>query len=153
PVIVANGDKLILLKNGKREEKEIIPDLYTTEKTVDHMPLALFVLLERHTDTQLTNQILDQLRDLKTFIASAKDQLTSKSLSPESLQRQHIILDTSSKFIDDAVTRQTVSAAQLKSFVVDLRKPLESNIYDAISAELTDLNKVIMVWKNDMSSD
>src|SRR5262249_60151660 len=45
PVIVVEGDNLVLLRQGKRTEVKFMPERYHTLKTVAHVPLALYALL------------------------------------------------------------------------------------------------------------
>src|SRR4051812_13472935 len=62
PVVVLTGDKVVLVKDGKRQEAVFVPPSYTLYKTVDHIPLMIFVFLRDNADKQLSAGTLEELR-------------------------------------------------------------------------------------------
>src|ERR1700693_1075789 len=62
PVIVVEGDSLVLLHNGKRREAKVVPDVYHTLKAVSHVPLAVYVMLVPLADVPLDKECVEGLR-------------------------------------------------------------------------------------------
>lgn len=59
PVIIVNGEKVILIYGGKRSEEQMIPPNYHLLKTIDHITLGLFVALDAHYAEVSTETVYD----------------------------------------------------------------------------------------------
>ncbi len=151
PVIIASGDSLILLNAGKRESAVIIPPLYTLMKVIDHVPLAIFVLLNPLTDQKLPPETINSLSYFGKAAADMEKQLESSGFSPQQLRLQYHILDRSIAFTEHIAADGKVTKQELLSFTRKLRAPIESNIYDSVGLELAAINLQVMKWKHQMS--
>src|SRR5438093_12012429 len=45
PLILAEGEELVLVHKGQRSTARVVPEKYHTLKAVSHVPLAIYVLL------------------------------------------------------------------------------------------------------------
>src|SRR5262249_30090890 len=64
PVIVFDGDKLVLLRDSGRAAAEVAPALYATLKSASHVPLAVYLLLAG-ADGELDEKRLAGLRQYR----------------------------------------------------------------------------------------
>src|ERR1039457_6744517 len=62
PLILEEGDDLILLRNGERTRVSVKPVEYHELKAVAHIPLALFVMLSFAPDSILSVPRIESLR-------------------------------------------------------------------------------------------
>lgn len=151
PVILVGSGKLVLLKDAKRQEVEYIPEQYRILKTIDHIPLAVFVLLTNHTGVPLSSETASSLRRLQDLLAAAGAQIKSAGLKLHEVERGQRILAGVAKFVEKCLKNQTVSRKELEDFCRGNAGALLDNAYDAVSLELGALHTQVMRWKADMT--
>jgi len=71
PVILEEGDDLILVRHGMRTTVRVKPVAYHELKAVAHVPLALFVMLAFPPQTHLPADHLERLRHYRELMQSA----------------------------------------------------------------------------------
>jgi len=147
PVILVEGDNLVLLHNGHRREAKVVPDDYHVLKAVSHVPLAIYVMLVAREDAPLDKECLDGLRAYRERVVQAEPSLKNRGLSQEVLLRQQEILRAALTFLDSALDRKQVSADDLHKFTRDLGSKLLANAADAAHAELDALDKQVRDWR------
>ena len=157
PVIVANGDKIILMRKDSRDERNFIPAAWSVLKSVDHVPLALFVLLESKTDKPLSEETLSSLAALRTKTAAARPEvlaaLTAEPLlGPAAVTRNGEMLDRSLTFMDAVLERRTVTSAQVALLAASMSRPSMLNADDAEILELTLLDKAVQGWHTQLTA-
>src|SRR5262245_22156873 len=54
PLIIVEGTKVVLVRNGKRAEAEIQPPIYQALKAVAHIPFAVFLMFDQSEFGHLT---------------------------------------------------------------------------------------------------
>jgi hypothetical protein len=136
PVIIVASD-VMLLRNGKRENVDFIPDEYTITKTIDHIPLDIFVILTNATDKPLSDKTKSKLREVDAFIDKTRPEVDKSGLPAASIPRQHKIMDMSKSFI-----AATLSAGAISH-----------NADEAEAAALTKFDAIIAGWHKNMSAD
>lgn len=153
PVIIVGGGRATLLHAGKKvEEVEYLPSQYGIFKTLDHVPLAIFVMLVNHTDSPLSDDKVKELETFKKAISAASTKASRLELSAEALERARNLLAVAGNFVDKVTSSQRVSRAELNSFARQCEPVLMDNAYDAVSIELGGLDKQVMGWKKSMSA-
>jgi hypothetical protein len=153
PVIVVEGDSLVLLHRGKRLEAKVVPDVYHTLKAVSHVPLAVYVLLVPLEDAPLDKECLEELRAYRKRVVQAESALQGRGLSEEARERQRRIIRASVRFLDAALAKQRVSAEELGKFTRGLGKELLANAADAARAELDALDQQVRAWRATLPAD
>lgn len=151
PIIIVGGGKVVLQKSGIRLEAEYIPDQFRILKTIDHIPLAIFVKLVNHSDQRLSDEFIKSVAELRKAIAAAELQEKSFGLTPEALERARGSLATSTAFLDKVIAAGQVSRTELYSFARQSTAVLMDNAYDAVAMELGGLNDRVMAWKREMT--
>jgi hypothetical protein len=147
PVIIVEGDSLVLLHRGKRREAKVVPDVYHTLKAISHVPLAVYVMLVPPEDVPLDKECLEGLRAYRKLLVQAELALQGRGLSEEARERQRRIIRASVRFLDAALAGKRVGAEDLGKFTRGLGKELLANAADAARAELDALDKQVRAWR------
>lgn len=153
PVIIAARGTVILLKDGKRDVKDIITPEYSVLKTVDHTALAVFVVLNDKTDSVLSQTTIDSLTRLQTAIGAAEGGIRDANLPPLSLSRSLMIIAECQDFLNKTLAARRVSDSDLSRFAFRLGKPSLGNADDAVVYELGALDKQVHEWKAQMTPE
>src|SRR5579885_2899853 len=89
PVILMEGDNIVLRRGSSRREFQYTPAVYHVLKSVADVPLMLDVLLAPHAeDETLSDAVLAELRDYRKLMEPAEASLVGQGLEPEQLERQ-----------------------------------------------------------------
>jgi hypothetical protein len=153
PVILVEGDNLVLLHRGKRQAAKVVPDVYHTLKAVSHVPLAVYVMLVPFQDTPLDGECVDALRDYRKRVVQAEAALQGRGLSEAVLQRQQQIVRASVQFLDAVLAKQRVTGQELIQFTRARGKDLLANASDAARAELDALDKQVRAWRANLPAE
>lgn len=153
PLIVMRDDSLVLLHSGKRQEANVIPSRYTLLKSVSHIPLTIFVLLEDRQDTAISDELAELLKQFRSSYEKAASNLGSWKLSEKTLQRQKKIVSDCNEFIDNSLKNRSVTDDQLLAFCRAMGPLVLENAYEAVSAQLAAIDKQVSVWQKEISQD
>jgi len=153
PVILMVGDKAILLRKGERTEFTYVPALFHTLKTVDHVPLALFVQLRYASGLPLNQSVSDRLKQFRSLILQARPGIQTMDLADEKRKRQLKIIDGSLAYLDEVLEKGRTDEARLKRFIKGLQPLIMLNVADAVALELDSLNRKVIEWKKSMSPE
>ncbi len=152
PVIIVAND-VMLLKDGKKESANCIPNEYTITKTMDHVPLDIFVILTNTLDKPLSDKTKAKLREVDAFIDKTRPEVDKSGLPTESISRQHKIMDMSKAYIASTLKAGTTSHEELQTFTRSISKLTLDNADEAEAATLTKFDAVISSWHKNMSAD
>ncbi len=150
PVIICYGDHMQLIFGDKRDQISFIPASYTALKVIDHIPLAIFSLLQDNTDKPLSAKVIGDLTELKELTGRARPELPSQHYPAATMARQNVIIDKSMNFVDSILAAGQVSSKSLNNFVEALRPEILENAYEAISAQLEKQDEKVAQWKVDL---
>lgn len=150
PIIICYGDHMELLFGEKRDQISFIPSSYTALKIIDHIPLAIFSLLQDNTDKPLSSKAKADLIEVKELTASARPELPKQNYPAPTMARQNIIIDKSMKFIDSSLEGGQVTSKSLNDFVEALRPEILENAYDAVSAQIARQDEKVAQWKREL---
>jgi hypothetical protein len=142
---VAAGNDVILWKNGKAERRNTISEEYTALKSVDHVPLGLFVLLNRHVDEPLSEAQLATLRGMQAHAAAALTDCRNARL-----QR---MLDTSVKFANAVLASGKVTRRLLDDYISDINADTMANVDDAVALEMSALDAAVQDFRKEMTPE
>jgi hypothetical protein len=166
PVIICIGDHLELHDGDQETSAPVVPEQYTVLKTVDHVPLAIFSVLTQpatgdnpnSAPTLLSKAQAADLRSIIDLVKAASPELnayltSSGALSKITIERQSQILDKSLNFAESVLKAGETNETALRSFTRSLRVPLLANAAEAISAQLSAIDKVVGQWKQNLGKD
>lgn len=147
PMILEEGDNLILVHNGERTSVPVKPVEYHELKAVAHIPLALFVMLSFPPDASLTDNRLAALRDYRKLMVKAQATLPDRHFTPEQMERQQAIFHASFALLDDVLASGEVNTPKLDAFTRQVAPLLLANVADATAAEMRALYATAAAWR------
>jgi hypothetical protein len=153
PVMIVEGTNLVLVRNGKRTEAQIQPQIYQALKAVAHIPFAVFLMFDQSDFGQLTDERVAELRDYRKLIVDAQSSLGDRGFSESQLQRQQKIIDDSLAFLDAAIENRHVEKTALDDFAKHMTPVLMQNVDEAARAELDALHSRVTEWRHQMTPD
>jgi hypothetical protein len=153
PILLYGDSKLVLLNGSKRKEIPYRLPVYDTLKTVDHVPLAMFVLLENSCDEPLSETKLGYLEQLKRFAETTKSGLDKLDLPSEAISRQKLLLNTSIDLAKRVLSTKTISQTELQAFAHNLGPVTLLNVNEASARELANLDKMVREITANLTSD
>jgi hypothetical protein len=152
PVILFDGDKLVLLRASGRAEAEVAPALYATLKSASHVPLAVYLLLAG-ADGELDEKALAGLRQYRELVLPARDDLKKRGLTPAQLERQQRLLDESRAFLDGVLERKKSRRDDVIGFARKVRPLILENVDDAARSQIDALHARVTAWKKEMPAE
>ncbi len=151
PMILEEGDKLILVRNGERTTVNVKPVEYHELKAVAHIPLALFVMLSFPQEAPFSADRQQRLQHYRELMAGAHESLPHRHFTPVQLKRQEKIFGASFELLDQALAKGQVSAPTLKNFTRQMAPLLLANVADATALEMQELYKTAAAWKQQLT--
>jgi len=153
PLIMVMGDHMFLIDRNLRQQVDIIPALYTRLKVVDHVPLALFLLLDRQCGNALDEKTSRELDKIKEMVSQARPTLATLGLDTTTLNRQYQLVDLSLSFLERVQSQKKVSRAHLISFCRELEPLLMKNVDQAVAAELKIVDDTVRRWREKLGAE
>src|SRR5215468_11949532 len=121
PAFLVLPDRLVLYRRGVRQEWPLIPPLFNELKTVAHVTLGLFAILNPSNGGPLGAGDMIALRQYQGLLASARSAIQQVGLSPEQRQRQDAILGLSQALAERALSQGHMPEADLTAFCRKIR--------------------------------
>lgn len=147
PVILEEGDDLILVRNGTRVAVRVKPVEYHELKSVAHVPLALFVMLSFPQEVTVSADRRQRLQHYRELMQSAYESLSRRHFTAEQLQRQKKIFTASFGLLNGALARGQVSPTTLEDFARQMGPLLLANVTDATALEMGALCATAAAWQ------
>ena len=151
PMILEEGDNLILVRNGERTTVLIKPVGYHELKAVAHIPLALFVMLSFPQESNLSAERKKSLQHYRELMVSAYETLPQRHFTPQQLERQNKIFSASFELLDGALASGEVSTKTMNTFTRQMGPLLLSNVAEATALEMRELYRTTAAWKKQLT--
>ncbi len=148
PVIIVEGDKLVLLRGALRTEIEVIPPEFHVLKAIAHIPLGLFATLSAP-DSTLDDTRAKTLSALRERIVAARASLATRQ--PPAPERQQQIISESLALIDRTLSSQRIQHAEVAAYARRLGPLLLENAADAARMQLDSIHARVGAWRREMS--
>ncbi len=146
PVILVEGDSLVLREGSAREAVKFLPPAYTALKETSHVPLAIFVALHGM-DGPLGGESRKSLEALVSEVKRGRSSLAGQPFPKGTLARQEQVLDASLALAEAVSKRGTVAAGELDEFAKRMGPLVEANADDAAALELVALQTQVDAWR------
>ena len=152
PVMIVVGDDLVLRKGEKRTQAKVIPEIYHTLKTFDHIPLALNIALTAHAgETPLGEDFLNELRDYRGLFPAAGERIDRVGLDAEQRARQKTIIAACAQLVDSVLDKRQCLPAERMAFTRKMTPLLMANTSAAARAALDSLHHQVSEWKGQLT--
>jgi hypothetical protein len=147
PLLILEGEKIVFLHHGRREERNRLPQAYHDLKTFDHLALALESLLGAET---LDTTRLASLRDVRDRIDPALREFEKRGYPADAVLRARAIAARVSTVIDGAIRTGKIDHADYVQFARTLSPLLLAGIADAAKAELDAIHRHVSEFRKSM---
>ncbi|HEX8436252.1 hypothetical protein [Archangium sp.] len=152
PVIAQIDDLLILRRGNERLEGPARTRRYHELKAINHIPLALHVLLSDRRGA-LDEAMRGQLTRLRQLVTQAAADLERRGFTPEQLARQHRLLGASLALLDRVLAEDSVTPEALSTFTRAQVPDLIRNAEDAARDQLETMHATVEAWKQRMTPE
>ena len=152
PIIIARGEDLILLRDGKTLHSVDPPGGYRALTTVSHITLTIFLLLEPYKEGDISEERIERLRQLGDLALEAKASLGQR-LDPALIKGQELLIDASRVFIQKAVDHRRWTSQELASFLQTVRPQILKNVQQAAKFRIDHFHRQMMDWKKIMTEE
>lgn len=153
PIIVAVNDVISLHDGATKETTQIISEKYTLLKSVDHIVLATFVVLELDTDQILSDVKVRQVQELQSLSKKALNSLDNSGLKGAVLDRQKMLINLALNLQATAIADKRVSSLSLTQFCRDSQKMVMQNVDDAVADQLLAIDTQVRQWRKQLGPE
>jgi hypothetical protein len=148
PVIMVDGDTLILKHGKERVEAAAVPVLYHRLKAVSHAPFGVYLLLGPGGSERLA-----EVRSFRDNVAAARDALPKAGFPEEMLPRQQKLLSECLDFLDGVLKRERCTDEELVAFTRKLKPIIEANVADAARVQIDAYQTQASAWQKKLGDD
>lgn len=153
PVIVVDGEKLILRHGKERQETEVDLRKYHHLKAVAHVPLTLYLLLGDTEEGAIGEENLAELRRLRESILAARGALSEYGFSDEQIERQRKLMAGSLAAVEDALKEKRCVEKDRTAFARRMAPLLRGNIADAARVQIDGYHARVSEWRRKLSAE
>jgi hypothetical protein len=153
PVVLVEGDNLVLRYGVFRQSARCVPEVYHTLKAIGHIPLAIHALLVHHTDKPLDDPRLFDLKRYKDQVTAASPALDACGLEKELLARQKQIVRISLDFLEAVLKHKRVEGKELLAFTRRVRPQIDAGVAGAARAQIDATHKQMTAWRNKLTEE
>lgn len=150
PLIVADFDTLLLTWNGVTTTNEVIPEIYHSLKSVAHVPIGIFFVLQpvaRPGGGEISPALATTLQTYRDQISSSASALDRAGFTPMQRVRQKEILHRCMALCEQTKRAGRIDTAELNQFSRALGSALMANAAEAAIAQLNATHAAVMQWK------
>jgi hypothetical protein len=147
PVVLVEGDDLVLAYGLYRSTAHITSDTYRTLKSISHIPLAVHALLDSRGGEPLDEKRLYDLRQYRDLVDAAANGLGDRGLDAEQLKRGKAITEESAALLAGVIEARRVEGKQLDEYRRRMRPLLQASAAEAARAQIDVLHRQMKAWK------
>jgi hypothetical protein len=153
PVIVVDGEKLVLLRGKEREESEIDLTRYHHLKLLAHVPLTVYLLLDTTDAGMIPEEQLAELRRLRESIVAACETLAERGFSAGQIERQRKLLADSLAASEEALKQQRCTEKERTAFARKMGPLVLANVAEAARVQIDGYHAQVSTWRRKLSAE
>jgi hypothetical protein len=153
PIVLLRSGRLVLMHKGRETSVEVFPPEYDTFKTFAHLGAAVYLLLATPDYGELCGGRLGQLRDYREKLQRVGENIDNIGMAGAELERQKILLATSSALVDKVLAAKRVSRDELIAYTRSLAPLIRENLAGAAKAQIDGMHRQMMIWKKGLTPD
>ena len=153
PIIVATGDRLILIHQGQRTVGTTVDRAYHDLKTVAHTPIAIYCALAEEPDGPLKEEVADRLRGVLPLIDGALDVFEQGVYDAEDTPRQQAVLEGCKQFVNGVLRTERVSRDELIGFIRQNVVHAQANLDRAAAYRIDNYHAQAMAWRAELGTE
>lgn len=148
PFIWYDGDKLVLMADGKRMPGTPLPDMYHRLKAIAHLPFTIYLSLRDPKEPPAEDGPA-KWRRLAELVDVVERDLPTYKFKADVHDRQRKIIDESKRIIAAAAAGNPPTSEQLLSFTRSMGPLQEANAVEAAAIELAHYRKQVDEWSKE----
>lgn len=152
PIIVASGDRLVLLHQEQRIEGEQVHRSYHDLKTVAHVPLAVYLCLAPYGERPLDDAQVERLRDLREKISAVQRTLVDR-FGEDQRKGQEDLLGQCGSFVDDVLEKRVYSKPALHDLLRHVLPQVLDNVEQSVQIRLDNYRRNATAWRESLGAD
>lgn len=152
PVILYDGEKLVLIADGKRQAGTIVPVKYHRLKAIAHLPFTLYLEL-RTPNRRAAEESRAFWTRLGKLVDDVERELPTYDFTPEELARQQAIVAATKPIIAAAITGSFPAPEQLLVFTRKMGPLQEANAVAAAAIELDHYRVQAEAWRKTLGNE
>jgi len=153
PIIVATGNRLILIDQGQRTVGTVVDRAYHDLKTVAHTPIAVYCALARETDGPLEEEVTERLKGFLPLIDGALDVFEGGVYDTEDTPRQQAVLKGCRQFVNEVLRAGRVSRSELIRFIRQNVGHAQENIDRATAYRIDNYHAQATAWRAELGPE
>lgn len=162
PVVIADGDDLILLRDANRTSVSVIPRLYHDLKAYAHIPLAAYLMTGLDERKELPAERQIEITKCLERLPEIRADLKKKGFAPAVESRQVQILDETEAFLKacqkqphekGSNDKKGIDPKARSAFAAKLRDAILGNVRDAARAQIDAMHAQMLKWKAELKED
>jgi hypothetical protein len=148
PVIWYDGEKLVLVADGKHTPGSLLPAKYDRLKALAHLPFSVYLNL-RDPDGPPAEDEAAKWKWLPSLVEAVERELPTYGFTPDELPRQQTIIAASKKIITAAAAGNPPTPDELLAFTRRMGPLQEANALAAAAIELEHYRKQFDEWSKE----
>ncbi len=154
PIIIASGEDLTLLQDGKESKGIAPPTGYRALTTVSHITLTIFLLMEPYGEGLLSPERIEKLEQLNHLAGAAKQSVAKQlSFNASLAEAQHKLIDTSRAFAQKIVAQRKWKRKELADFLETVKPQILTNVQLAAKFRIDHFHRQMTAWKQTMRQE
>jgi hypothetical protein len=153
PVVLVDGDTLVLIRGKERSIALVIPARYHFLKAIAHAPLGVYLVLSAEDSKPLPEPRLDDLRRLRELTRAARKAVNRYGFSEGEKDRQGEILSGCTTFLDGVLERRRCDGKELTAFCRRMAPLVLANAADAAKLQIDAYHKQMSAWRKQMTAE
>ena len=146
PIVLYDGEKLVLLHDGKRQEGTRLPAVYDQLKAMSHLPFTIYLELRSQTAGPLDDAARSRTANLLKLTEVIEQDLPKYSFAPEDLPRQRRLVEVCRLLLEGVLARKTIDATELDRFAKQTGDDLNANLLAAADVEMAHYHRQLQAW-------
>ena len=154
PIIIVRGAQLLLLHQGERIEGAPTPPEYDALKTVSHVAMGIFVLLQPFGEGPIAAAQLERLQQLQDLVRAAEEVVFESLIAdPLVAGEQKPALRACASFLENLLAAKQWEATELADFLNKIKPQLLTNIAAAARTQIDSLHRQVVAWRGTLTAE
>ncbi len=153
PIIVATGNRLVLIDQGQRTVGTMVGRAYHDLKTVAHTPIAVYCALAREPDGPLKEGAVERLRSVLPLIDGVLGAFEGGVYDAEHTPRQQAVLEGCKQFVEGVLRSGRVSRNELIGFIRQNVGQAQENLDRATAYRIDNYHAQAMAWRAELGPE
>ncbi len=151
PIILATGDRLLLLHQDRRQEGSQVHTNYHDLKTLAHLPLTVFCLTKSLVEDPADESMQRRMQSFAESMSALDDALSVAFTEPKQVEAQRRLLEKCRALLTRAMASGRVTSEVLDEFAEAVRPAIIANARQAVRLRIDNYQQQMLIWRGEMA--